>query len=74
MEDRMSERRRASNRTEHKRYYSKTAFLYPRRPWSEWEDALVLAHTVPDSTLSEKIHRSLKAISNRRWRLKGGKA
>lgn len=59
---------------EHKRYYAKTAFKYERRRWTEAEDKLVLCHEVPDSELSPVIRRSLKAISNRRWRLmrKGG--
>lgn len=59
---------------EHKRYYAKTAFKYERRRWTEAEDKLVLGHEVPDSELSPVIRRSLKAISNRRWRLmrKGG--
>lgn len=31
---------------------------------------MVIAHAIPDSELSEIIRRSMKAISNRRWRLK----
>lgn len=68
-------RSRAERRhEEHKRYYAKTAFKYERRKWTEAEDKLVLCHEVPDSELSPVIRRSLKAISNRRWRLmrKGG--
>lgn len=68
-------RSRAERRhAEHKRYYAKTAFKYERRRWTEAEDELVLCHEVPDSELSPVIRRSLKAISNRRWRLmrKGG--
>lgn len=63
------ELRRCRRHAEHKRYYAKTAFLYEKRPYSDAEDALILAHTVPDSELSLTIHRSMKAISNRRWRL-----
>lgn len=64
------EKGRARKRADHKRYYGKTAYRYEPRPWTEWEDALVLAHNVPDSELSGKIGRSLKAICNRRWRLR----
>lgn len=66
----MTERQRERKRLENKRYYGKTSFLYPRRKWSPEEDKLVLAHTIPDSELSVKIQRSLKAICNRRGRLK----
>lgn len=66
----MTERQRERKRLEHKRYYGKTSFLYPRRKWSPEEDKLVLAHIIPDSELSVKIQRSLKAICNRRCRLK----
>lgn len=64
-----NERRRARRHAEHKRYYAKTAFLYEKRRYSETEDALILAHAVPDRELSVTIHRSMKAICNRRWRL-----
>lgn len=63
------ERRRERRRAEHRRYYAKTAFLYKPRPWSEMEDRLVLAHVIPDSELSKMVERSMKSISNRRWRL-----
>ena len=62
--------RREAKRREHRRYYAGTAFLYKPRPWTEKEDRLVLAHEIPDRELSKKIRRSMKAISNRRWRLK----
>lgn len=61
--------RRERRREQHRRYYAKTAFKYDPRPWTPEEDRLVVAHVVPDSMLSAAIHRSLKAISNRRWRL-----
>lgn len=61
---------RDAKRREHRRYYAATAFRYKPRPWAENEDKLVLAHDIPDRELSEKIHRSMKAISNRRWRLR----
>lgn len=64
------ERARLLKRAEHKRYYGKTAFLYERRLWSEEEDRLVLEHKIPDSQLVPIIERSMKAICNRRWRLK----
>lgn len=62
-------KRKASRRSQHKRYYAKTAFMYDPRPWTEDEDALVMKHAIPDSELSTLIHRSLKSICNRRWRL-----
>ena len=62
--------RREAKRREHRLYYAETAFLYKPRPWTEKEDRLVLAHEIPDRELSKKIRRSMKAISNRRWRLK----
>lgn len=49
---RLSELRRERKRTEHKRYYARTAFKYPARAWSATEDELVLAHAVPDRELS----------------------
>lgn len=57
-------------RAEHKRYYAKTAFKYEHRPWTVAEDKRVLAHDIPDSELSPIIKRSMKSISNRRWRLR----
>ena len=70
---RTEEERRERRHREHKRYYAKTAFLYEKRPYSETEDALILAHAVPDSELSITIRRSMKAICNRRWRLRRDK-
>lgn len=57
-------------RRQNQRYYAKTSFLYPSRPWSADEDALVLEHKITDSELSAKIGRSVKAIQLRRCRLK----
>lgn len=65
-----NEMQREAKRRAHKRYYARTAFLYKARPWSEKEDIAVLAHEIPDRELSERIERSMKAISNRRWRLR----
>lgn len=62
--------RREAKRRQHKLYYARTAFLYPSRPWNEDEDRQVLAHEVSDRELSQKLRRSMKAISNRRWRLR----
>lgn len=61
--------RLARRHEQHKRYYAKTAFKYKPREWTVVEDKMVLAHAIPDSELSEIIRRSMKAISNRRWRL-----
>lgn len=57
-------------RAEHKRYYAQTAFKYERRRWTDDEDKLVLIQRIPDSELSPIIKRSMKSISNRRWRLR----
>lgn len=62
--------RHERKRAEHKRYYAQTAFKYEHRPWTVEEDKLVLAHDIPDSELSPIIRRSMKSISNRRWRLR----
>lgn len=66
----MDRDRLARRHEQHKRYYAKTAFKYKPREWTVVEDKMVLAHAIPDSELSEIIRRSMKAISNRRWRLK----
>lgn len=55
---------------QHRRYYSKTSFLYPSHPWTAEEDALVIKREITDSKLSEKIGRSVGAIHNRRYELK----
>lgn len=62
--------RREAKRQQHKRYYARTAFLYPSRSWTKDEDRQVLAHEVSDRELSQRLCRSMKAISNRRWRLR----
>lgn len=69
MSDVLSAKERAAKRDEHKRYYVRTAFKYEPREWTIAEDKLVLAHVIPDSELSPIIRRSMKSISNRRWRL-----
>ena len=45
----------------------------PSRPYSAEEDALIVAHGMPDRELAEKIGRSVGAIQKRRWRLGGGR-
>ena len=65
-----TQRQREAKHREHRCYYAQTAFLYPPRPWTDEEDKLVLAHEIPDRELSARIRRSMKAISNRRWRLR----
>lgn len=66
----MTTAQREAKHREHRRYYARTAYLYKPRPWSDDDDRAVLAHDVPDRELSERIGRSMKAISNRRWRLR----
>ncbi len=55
-----------SKRACRKRYYAKTAGLYPRHPWTPEETAMVMEHSMPDSELSEKIGRSVKYIQQQR--------
>jgi len=61
---------RKTKKEQSTRYRLRTgAFLYPRRPWEEWEDELVLEHSYKDTELAVKLERSVQAIQNRRWRL-----
>ncbi|MCD8097252.1 MAG: hypothetical protein LUE31_04275 [Lachnospiraceae bacterium] len=60
------DKRLAQKRANRKRYYAKTANLYPRHPWTQEEVRLVVEHKMPDSALSEKIHRSVKSIQQKR--------
>jgi len=56
-------RQRASN-------YAQTS-VYPfKGRYADWEDELVLAHTIPDRTLSSMLQRSVVSIQMRRSRLK----
>lgn len=64
------DKRRIKKRREHRLYYAATAFRYKPRPWTGAEDRLVMEHSIPDRELSTEIQRSMKSISNRRWRLK----
>ncbi len=57
-------------RKQRKRYYDKTSNLYPPKPWTAAEDAMVIEHKITDSELSAKIERSVRAIQHRRVRLK----
>lgn len=66
----LSASKRERRHAEHKRYYAQTAFKYERRRWTDDEDMLVLIQRIPDSELSPIIKRSMKSISNRRWRLR----
>lgn len=65
-----TEKYRKQRREEKKRYYARTAHLYPRRPWTPEEEKMVLEHRIPDRELSEKIQRSMKGIQEKRRRLK----
>lgn len=64
----MQRYRETCNR-QNRRYYGKTAIYKPSH-WSEHDDELVLAHSVSDHALSEKIGHSVRAIQIRRSRLK----
>lgn len=66
----LSASKRERRHAEHKRYYAQTAFKYERRKWTDDEDKLALIQRIPDSELSPIIKRSMKSISNRRWRLR----
>lgn len=52
-----------------KKYYSRTA-VYPPRPWTENEIQMLFDETITDYELSEKIHRSMKAIVLKRHRVR----
>lgn len=61
---------RKACRRQNQRYYEKTSYLYPPRPWTSDEDAMVLEHSMTDPELSAKIERSVRAIQHRRHRLR----
>ncbi|MCD8085504.1 MAG: hypothetical protein LUF28_04130 [Clostridiales bacterium] len=69
-----TEKMREQKRAERRRYYGRTANLYPMRPWTPEESQLVLEHSIPDSELSQKIQRSLKSIQGKRRRMKNKEA
>lgn len=60
---------RIIKRGANKRYYAKTA-LYKPRNWTSEECDMVLEHSMPDTELSKKIKRSVRAIQVMRSRLK----
>ncbi|MCD7823761.1 MAG: hypothetical protein LUG86_07095 [Oscillospiraceae bacterium] len=66
----LEEHLRRQKKIDRKRYYGKTANLYPRHAWTKEEEKLVMEHSMPDSELSLKIGRSLKSIQEKRRRLK----
>lgn len=49
-----------------KRYYAKTANIYPSRKWSNAEIKLVMQHNMTDRQLSGLLGRSMSAIQYRR--------
>lgn len=65
-----TEKGKQARRKYNKRYYSKTASLYPEREFNEIEDTLILEHRWTDTQLAQTIHRSVASIQTRRWRLK----
>lgn len=64
------EKYRKTKKNQNRRYYRKTASIYPTREWTIEEDKLVLEHSISDSELSKKIMRSVAAIQKRRCILK----
>ncbi|MCC8103444.1 MAG: hypothetical protein LIP11_14700 [Clostridiales bacterium] len=65
-----TEKYRQQRKEQKKRYYAKTANLYPARPWTEEETRMVMDHRIPDSELSVLIRRSMKSIQEKRRREK----
>lgn len=63
------EKLRKIRNAQRKRYYDKTA-KYEWRKWTSKEDDEVLEHAITDTELSNKIHRSVRAIQARRYNLK----
>lgn len=55
---------------EKNKYYRERAIGCERHHWDEWEDELVMEHSMTDTELSKKIKHSVKAIQGRRHRLK----
>ncbi len=53
-----------------KKYYAKTAYKYPQRPWTEEEEALVMQHAIADSELSDHLGRSVKSIQEKRRKIR----
>lgn len=63
------ERFRETCNAQKRRYYAKTS-IYEPSPWTYEHDEMVLKHSITDTELSKKIHHSVKAIQQRRYRLK----
>lgn len=54
-----------------RRYYTRRRL--PPSPWEEWQDVMVLEHSMPDTELAPKIGHGVGAIQVRRCMLKKGK-
>ncbi|MCD8048926.1 MAG: hypothetical protein LUG52_04865 [Clostridia bacterium] len=67
-EGRMKYRER--KRKENMLYYGQTAYKYPKRAWKEEEIEMIMAHTLSDREISEKIKRSMKSIQEKRRRIR----
>lgn len=66
------EKLRATNAAQKRRYRLRTGGGYRlSMTWTEAEDRAVLAHSIPDRELAERIGRSVQAIHVRRSRLRG---
>lgn len=63
------EKFRKTRNSQRKGYYDKTA-KYAPSPWTLEQDKKVLEHSITDTELSEIIGHSVKAIQNRRLKLK----
>ena len=57
-------------REQRRRYYAQTSYAYPPKRWEAWEDELVMSDGYTTRELSETLGRSMKSVSNRRWRLR----
>ena len=53
---------------DNKKYYNKTALYLPRK-WTENEIQMLFDENISDRELSKKIHRSMKSIVMKRYRL-----
>lgn len=51
------------------RYYRQTQ-VYGRRNWTSYEIDLIMDHNLTDRELSAKLHRSMKAIQTKRYKLR----
>ena len=68
---------RVRRRQEKKKYYAATAYVYPKRRWTDYEISLILnkcdelGNVYTDRELSVLLKRSMKSICNKRSRLLG---